>query len=69
MRAVIAQLFGVPRADHGAREGPRDRFDVGGKRRVERPVKGRVVANYVNHGNLSAARVVQIGQGIGKAWP
>ena len=54
---------GIDRPDVG-RHGARQRSDVGAKRRVERKVPGRVLADHVDDRAAAAPRVVEIGDRI-----
>ena len=67
---AIGTNLGAGRAGaHPMRGGPRQTFGVGGERRVKRAVVDGMVANQVDHGGVGAARVVDIGNAIGKPRP
>ncbi len=60
-------LADAVRRQHGAHEGrdrPRPAFGVGGERRVERAVIGRLVADHVDDAGAGAPRVVQVREAV-----
>ena len=62
-RGVVQQI-GAPLEIY---ERPRNRFDIGGERRVVSQMIIRVLADYIDDGHLRAARVMQIRKTIGEA--
>ena len=66
-RRIARRRRGRLHGAHPGRHAARPAFGVGGQRRVERPVIGRLVADDVDDAALRAPRVVQIGQAVGQA--
>ena len=57
----------VHRGAHPAGDAARPALGIGGQRRIQRPVIGRLVADDVDDRGRGAAGVVQIGQAVGEA--
>ena len=55
------------RRAHPAGDAARPALGIGGQRRVERAVIGRLVADAVDHHRVGAAAVVQVGQAVRRA--
>lgn len=66
---VLGQAGAGGAGFHPARVVSRQRFDVGGQRRVEADVVMRMVADDVDHRRIGAAGVVQVGNAVGQARP
>ena len=63
---VLADPVRRQRRANEGRDRPRPAFGVGGERRVERAVIGRLVADHVDDAGSRAACVVQIGEAVGE---
>ena len=68
-RAVGRDRFRVGRGPHPGRHRPRQAFDIGGQRRIEPDVIGRVLADDVDDAGMGLLGVVQVGEAIGEARP
>ncbi len=64
---VLADTVRRQHGAHECRHRPRPALGVGGQRRIERPVIGRLIANHIDDSGAGATRVVQIGEAVRKA--